>query len=115
MMIADEVLRTEERIALTLRSLYSRAGFTQFKMNKFEEYDLYMKNKEFLISDSVITFNDPNGKLLALKPDVTLSKTPRIFRVWFNVGTTQKMSTAFRIPTTITRKSCRRVWSVLEI
>jgi ATP phosphoribosyltransferase regulatory subunit len=42
-------------------------------MSKFEEYDLYSKNKDFLVSDGVITFNDTNGKLLALKPDVTLS------------------------------------------
>ena len=32
-----------------------------------------MRNKDFLISDSVITFTDTNGRLLALKPDVTLS------------------------------------------
>ena len=42
-------------------------------MSKFEEYDLYARNKDFLISDSVITFTDTNGKLMALKPDVTLS------------------------------------------
>ncbi len=73
MIIRDDILRPEERIAFQLRSLYSQAGFSQFKMSKFEEYDLYMRNKEFLISDGLITFNDPNGKLLALKPDVTLS------------------------------------------
>ena len=42
-------------------------------MNQFEEYDLYVRNKDFLISDSIITFTDTNGKLMALKPDVTLS------------------------------------------
>ena len=42
-----------------------------FKMSKFEEYDLYVRNKDFLVSDRIITFNDTNGKLLALKPDVT--------------------------------------------
>ena len=42
-------------------------------MSKFAEYDLYSENKDFLVSDGVITFNDTNGKLLALKPDVTLS------------------------------------------
>ena len=42
-------------------------------MSKFEEYDLYVRNKSFLVSDSVITFTDTNGKLMALKPDVTLS------------------------------------------
>ncbi len=66
-------LRYEERVVFALRSLYSRYGYSQYKMKKFEEYDFYVKNKDFLISDSVITFTDTNGKLLALKPDVTLS------------------------------------------
>ena len=42
-------------------------------MSKFEEYDFYAKNKDFLISDGILTFTDKAGKLLALKPDVTLS------------------------------------------
>ena len=62
-----------ERVIYTLRSLYSRYGYSQYKMSKFEEYDLYARNRDFLISDSVITFTDANGKLMALKPDVTLS------------------------------------------
>ncbi len=62
-----------DEITYLLRSLFSRYGFSEYKMNKFEEYDLYVKNKDFLISDNVITFTDTNGKLLALKPDVTLS------------------------------------------
>ena len=69
----NTVLRGDERAALLLRELYSRFGYTQYKMNKFEEYDLYVSNKDFLISDRVITFTDTDGKLLALKPDVTLS------------------------------------------
>ncbi|MBQ8545997.1 MAG: ATP phosphoribosyltransferase regulatory subunit [Clostridia bacterium] len=66
-------LKNEEKIILSLRSLYSKYGYLPYKMNKFEEYDLYAKNKEFLIGDGVITFTDTHGKLLALKPDVTLS------------------------------------------
>lgn len=64
---------TGESILFSLRSLYGQHGYSHYKMNKFEEYDLYAHNKDFLISDSVITFTDGNGKLLALKPDVTLS------------------------------------------
>ena len=66
-------LKNEEKIILSLRQLYSKYGYLPYKMNKFEEYDLYAKNKEFLVSDGVITFTDTHGKLLALKPDVTLS------------------------------------------
>lgn len=62
-----------EKVTFALRSLYNRHGYSRYKMNKFEEYDLYARNKDFLISDSVITFTDLNGKLMALKPDVTLS------------------------------------------
>ena len=69
----EKYLKDEERITLSLRSLYSKYGYLPYKMNKFEEYDLYAKNKDFLIGDGVITFTDTNGKLLALKPDVTLS------------------------------------------
>lgn len=63
----------QEKVIFRLRSLYSRYGYSRYKLSKFEEYDLYARNKDFLISDRVITFLDPNGKLMALKPDVTLS------------------------------------------
>ncbi|MBQ2928436.1 MAG: ATP phosphoribosyltransferase [Oscillospiraceae bacterium] len=62
-----------ERVMFALRSLYANHGYARFKMNKFEEYDLYAGNREFLLSDSVLTFTDGNGKLMAMKPDVTLS------------------------------------------
>ncbi len=64
--------RTERRI-FALRTLYSRAGYRSYRMRKFEDYDLYSRNKDFLLSDRVITFTDTNGRLKALKPDVTLS------------------------------------------
>ena len=69
----DLSLSFQEKVIFALRSLYRSYGYTQYKMSKFEEYDLYANNKDFLISDSVITFTDTNGKLMALKPDVTLS------------------------------------------
>ncbi len=62
-----------EEVVFSLRSIYKTRGYNQYKMSKFEEYDLYAKNKDFLISEGVITFTDTNGKLMALKPDVTLS------------------------------------------
>ena len=66
-------MKQEKQALFNLRELYEKFGYTQYKMSKFEEYDLYVRNKSFLISDSVITFTDTNGKLMALKPDVTLS------------------------------------------
>ena len=69
----EMILKNEERAVFALRKLYQQYGYLPYKMSRFEEYDLYVRNKDFLVSDQVITFADRNGKLLALKPDVTLS------------------------------------------
>lgn len=66
-------IESGENAVLKLTNLYEKYGYGKFKMSKFEEYDLYAENKSFLKSENVITFSDLSGKLLALKPDVTLS------------------------------------------
>lgn len=73
MSIDLSLLNNSERIIFELRSLYSKYGYKPFKMSKFEEYDLYGSNKDFLVSENCITFTDSGGRLLALKPDVTFS------------------------------------------
>jgi len=77
----------QERVIVSLRSLYNSHGYSHYRMSKFEEYDLYARNKDFLISDRAITFTDTNGKLMALKPDVTLS----IVKNTRDSGSTQKL------------------------
>lgn len=72
-MVDNNILRNEEKAIFALRELYGKYGYKPFKMSKFEEYEFYIRNKDFLVSDRFITFNDTNGKLMALKPDVTLS------------------------------------------
>ena len=64
---------SQEKIGFLLRTLYAGTGYSRYRMGKFEEYDLYSRNKNFLFSENVITFTDTNGRLMALKPDVTLS------------------------------------------
>ncbi len=66
-------LTREELAVYSLRALYNEYGYALYKMSKFEEYDFYARNKDFLVSDNIITFTDTDGRLLALKPDVTLS------------------------------------------
>ncbi len=67
------VLRPEEMLAFKLRALYEEQGYGLFRMSSFEEYDLYMQNRSFLIDDDMITFTGADGRLMALRPDVTLS------------------------------------------
>jgi len=66
-------MRRDERAISALRALYEGMGYRKFKMSKFEEYELYLENKRFLQTEGIVTFTGQNGRLLALKPDITLS------------------------------------------
>ena len=112
---SDLFLSFNERVVFALRSLYSSRGYSQYKMSKFEEYDLYAANKDFLISDSVITFTDTNGKLMAHKPDVTLSiiknikdEPDKLSKVFYN-----ETFIEFRAAHIPIKKLCRQVLNVL--
>ncbi len=73
MSFTPTVLKRDEQVLFALRELYQLFGYNHYKVRKFEEYDLYMQNKNFLPSKQILTFHDTNGNLMALKPDVTLS------------------------------------------
>ncbi len=66
-------LTPSEHLSMALRSLYQSYGYRQYKVSRFEEYDLYAQNRSFLEGEQILTFSDLNGRLMALKPDVTLS------------------------------------------
>ena len=76
-MSVPDVLSPQERLVLSLRGLYESYGYTRFPMRRFEEYALYLENKSFLTSESVLSFTNASGQLMALKPDVTLSIVKR--------------------------------------
>ena len=69
----ETILTPEERAAFALRRLYLENGYATYRMSRFEEYDLYVRCRDFLPPGRIITFPGPDGRLLALKPDVTLS------------------------------------------
>ncbi|MBQ8151983.1 MAG: ATP phosphoribosyltransferase regulatory subunit [Firmicutes bacterium] len=71
--LTDYNLRPDERASLELRRLYEKYGYKKYKMGQFEEYSLYASNSDFLAGNRVLTFTDLDGRLLAMKPDVTLS------------------------------------------
>ncbi len=73
MSFTAKVLKNDEKAIYNLRSLYKEYGYSLYKVGKFEEYDLYASNRSFLVSGNILSFTDTDGKLLALKPDVTLS------------------------------------------
>lgn len=97
-------IRFDEKLALNLRSIYESYGYLPYNMSKFEEYDLYSKNKDFLGDGGILTFTDVSGRLMALKPDVTLSivknavATTGTQKVYYkeNVYRTNKKSGGFK-------------------
>ena len=67
------ILTDEEKYAQELRRLYASWGYSFYRMSRFEEYDFYAGKKDFLTSGAILTFTDLDGRLMALRPDVTLS------------------------------------------
>ena len=91
MQLNDQLFTYNEKLIFQLRELYASYDYRFFRMSEFEEYSFYMENKDFLVSDQVLTFTDTNGKLMALKPDVTLSiinnrkdEPDRIHKIYYN-------------------------------
>lgn len=68
----------EERILTELTALYEKRGYAKVRAGSFDDYSLYLENRDFLIHRKVITFNGADGRLLALRPDVTLSLINRV-------------------------------------
>lgn len=70
---SSDDLEWDTRVTLALDALYRMSGYERYRMNKFEPYDLYLEHRGFLRDNAVISFTDPRGRLMALKPDVTMS------------------------------------------
>ena len=67
----------EDTVLLNLKRLYDSYGYNKITLPTFDEYDLYNENKDF-ISGNILTIMNPSGKLLALRPDITLSVAKKI-------------------------------------
>ena len=46
-----------------LNRLYEQYGYRKFRMSKFEDYDLYARNRDFLKQDHIITFREPSASV----------------------------------------------------
>lgn len=66
-------LKKEEKVTLDLRRHYEIFGYKRIKLSKFEDYELYTNNRDILGKEGILTFTNNTGKLMALRPDVTLS------------------------------------------
>ena len=67
----------KDLVLLNIRKMYDSYGYKKISLPSFEEYDLYNENKDF-IDRNILTVMSPNGKLLALRPDITLSVAKKV-------------------------------------
>ncbi|MCD8201008.1 MAG: ATP phosphoribosyltransferase regulatory subunit [Clostridia bacterium] len=68
----------EDTLLREINSLYSSYGYRRYRSECFEDYALFSENRDFLLCKNVLTFSDRDGKLRALRPDVTISLIKRI-------------------------------------
>ncbi len=66
-------LPIEDKLTIELAELFEKYGYKKYCMDKFEEYSFYSDNRDFLSGEGIIAFNNSDGRLMALKPDITLS------------------------------------------
>lgn len=66
-------LPIEDKLTIELSELFEKYGYKKYCMDKFEEYSFYSDNRDFLSGEGIIAFNNSDGRLMALKPDITLS------------------------------------------
>ena len=66
-------LSKEDSLTYELSMLYKQWGYKEYRMAKFEEYSFYSDNRDFLSGKGILAFNNSDGRLMALKPDITLS------------------------------------------
>ena len=73
-------LINENSVVSNLINIYERFGFKKIKLSKFEDYNLYNNNKDFLQTEHILTFMNLNGNLKSLRPDVTLSIVKKVLK-----------------------------------
>ena len=95
-----------QTLPLKLSALFSSYGYKKYRMSRFEEYSLYADNFDFLAGSNVITFGGADGKLLALRPDVTRPspKIPKPPKSAAKRCTTTRAFTAFRAAIWVTKR-----------
>lgn len=98
MALDERLLTREEKAILSLRALFEGQGYRRYRMSRFEPYDFYARCRDFL-DERILTFTDISGKLMALKPDVTLPilmSAEDGSRLYYNESVYRSVDGAFR-------------------
>lgn len=65
-------LDRDDKLRVQAMALFKTYGYERYRTAKFESYEVYRRNKNYIGDESIVTFTSASGKLMALRPDVTL-------------------------------------------
>ncbi|MGY0693611.1 ATP phosphoribosyltransferase regulatory subunit [Virgibacillus sp. FSP13] len=65
----------KEQLLAKMKARFSTYGYRHMQTPAFEQYDLYQATTGTIDTDEMIKVIDPNGKVLVLRPDVTIPIT----------------------------------------
>ncbi|WP_106494992.1 ATP phosphoribosyltransferase regulatory subunit [Lentibacillus sp. Marseille-P4043] len=65
----------KEQLLAKIKARFSTYGYRHVQTSAFEQYDLYQTTTGTIDTDEMIKVIDPNGKVLVLRPDVTIPIT----------------------------------------
>lgn len=62
----------EKKLEYTMRSLFRKYGYYEIETPSFEYYDVFSSEKDIMPTENMFKFYDPKGRILVLKPDMTV-------------------------------------------
>ncbi|WLV25113.1 ATP phosphoribosyltransferase regulatory subunit [Aciduricibacillus chroicocephali] len=67
--------KTREQLIQTMKQRFSLHGYNQIRTSTFEPYELYINATGTIHTDEMIKMIDQDGKVLVLRPDITIPIT----------------------------------------
>jgi len=67
--------KVREQLIQTMKTRFSLYGYHQIRTSTFEPYELYFNTAGTIHTDEMVKLIDRNGKVLVLRPDVTIPAT----------------------------------------
>ncbi|RFA35040.1 hypothetical protein CAI16_09315 [Virgibacillus dokdonensis] len=82
--LGNGLLQQRDAIIATLKQRFKTYGYKQIQTAALEPYDLYVGNPKIGSTDDMIKVVDTSGKVLVLRPDVTIPITQQIATTQMN-------------------------------
>lgn len=79
-----------KQLIRTIKQRFATYGYNQIKTSTFEPYDLYSNVAGTIPQDEMVKVIDPSGKVLVLRPDVTIPVTQEVATTYPNLDRSKR-------------------------